>query len=66
MSKGYIIYESEIQEVQNALQDVHDYNESRRQIGGKNTDKRVTEAETTSNNPMAKETWVIQLRPAIG
>jgi hypothetical protein len=66
MSKGYIIYEREIQEVQNTLQDVHDYNESRRQMWGKNPKKHITEARTTPHNPMAKETWVIPLRPAIG
>jgi hypothetical protein len=34
MSKEYIIYEREIQKVQNRLQDVHDYKETRRQMGG--------------------------------
>lgn len=62
----YIIYEREIQEVENRLQDVHDYNETRRQMGGKNPQKHITEAGTTSHNPMAREMWVIPFRPAIG
>jgi len=37
MSKEYIIYKREIQEVQNRLQDVHDYNETTRQMGDKNS-----------------------------
>jgi len=44
------------------LQDVHDYNESRRQMGGENPEKHITEAGTTSHNPLAKETWVIPFK----
>jgi hypothetical protein len=35
MSKEYIIYEGKIQEAHNRLQDIHDYNLTRRQMGGK-------------------------------
>jgi hypothetical protein len=65
MSKEYIIYETEIQEVQNRLQDVYNYSETRRQTGRKNPEKHITEAGTTSHKPMARETRVIPLSPAI-
>jgi hypothetical protein len=34
--------------------------------GEGNPEKQITEAGTTSHNPMARETWVIPLSAAIG